>query len=127
MDGRDWPLVSWRPGWVRVAFGDPFQDRSGDPGTFAVSWAELLDQALLPAPGVLPQSERESAGALLTRMPRPHNSNPPAEPGAWPVVPWLTGIARSLLFASALALQTGCKSWAPRPSPARRRGARCSG
>lgn len=107
VDGRDWPLVSWRPGWVRVAFGDPFQDRSGDPGTFAVSWAELLDQALLPAPGVLPQSERESAGALLTRMPRPHSSDPAADPGAWPVVRWLTGIAGLLLFASALALKTG--------------------
>ena len=104
--GEVWPLVSWRPGWVRVAFGDPFEDRSGDPGAFAVSWADLLDRALLSAPGVIPQGDRESAGPATTRVPRSRSSNPVAGPGAWPLVRWLTAIAGVLLFASALALRT---------------------
>ena len=106
VDGASWPLVSWRPGWVRVAFGDPFEDRSGDPGAFAVSWADLLDRALLPAPSVLPQGERESAGPTITRAPRSASFNPVAGPGAWPLVRWLTAIAGVLLFASALTLKT---------------------
>lgn len=105
VDGESWPLVSWRPGWVRVAFGDPLEDRSGDPGAFAVSWAELLDRALLPAPSVLPQGEREPAGPTITRAPRSANYNPVAGLGAWPLVRWLTAIAGVLLFASALTLK----------------------
>jgi len=104
--GDVWPLVSWRPGWVRVAFGEPFEDRSGDPGAFAVSWADLLDRALLSAPGVLPQGEREPAGPATTRAPRSRSFNPEAAPGAWPLVRWLSAIAGVLLFASALALKS---------------------
>ncbi|HIF40832.1 MAG TPA: hypothetical protein EYQ74_07025 [Planctomycetes bacterium] len=103
--GASWPLVSWRPGWVRVAFGDPFEDRSGDPGAFAVSWGDLLDSALLPAPNVRPQSEREAAGPAITRAPRSASFNPVAAPGAWPLVRWLSAIAGVLLFASALTLK----------------------
>ena len=105
VDGEDWPLVSWRPGWVRVALGDPFEDQSGAPGVFAVSWADLLDRALLSAPSVLSRGERDSAGAAITRIPRSPNSNPVAGPGAWPLVRWLTAIAGVLLFASALSLK----------------------
>jgi len=102
VNGREQRLVTWQPGRVRLAFREPFEESSVDPGTFAVSWAELLDRALAPAPGILTSAERASAGDTSSRAPQPGIADPRAAPAAWPLERLLAAAAAVLLFAAAL-------------------------
>ena len=105
VDGELRAVVSWRTGEVRVAvvaLGEP----AGDPASFAVSWAELLDGAVLPAEGVVALDERRAAGE--GRVVAPVEVRPAADevprPASWPLVTWLAGAAAGLVF---LSLVTG--------------------
>ena len=52
------------------------EELTGDPAALAVSWAELLDGALLPATGVVSLDERGAAGEARVVAPR---HEPPRE------------------------------------------------
>jgi hypothetical protein len=53
--------VQWRPGTIRVA-PSSLEAVQADAAAFSVSFAELLDRALLPDPRVVGLSERATSG-----------------------------------------------------------------
>ena len=95
MSGAVWPVVRWRSGAVLVGLTG-LDGPQGDPAAFVVSWSELFDAAVRPAPGVVSLAERAAAGPSLVRPP---SASPAPVVGAvhpWPLV--------SVLAASAAAL-----------------------
>lgn len=78
----------------------------GDVASFAVSWGELFDRAVLPAPGVVSLSERVSAGAELVRLGsqrlEPVRAKP-RPPGVLPAAWLATGAFLLALLATVLA------------------------
>lgn len=101
--GQPWPVVRWRTGSVMVGLTE-LDGPQGDPAAFVVSWSELFDGAVQPAPGVVTVAERAAAGPSLVRPP---SSGPPAVVGAvhpWPLVSVLAACAAVL---AALALLAG--------------------
>jgi len=104
VDGRRVPVVTRAAGSVHVALAELDEPR-GEPGAFAVSWAELFDGALLPRPGVVPCSERLAAGPTRFEPPRPGREAP--DPG--PDWPWSARLALfgALALLAALLLGEG--------------------
>jgi hypothetical protein len=107
-------LVSAGAGRIESAWSTLDAPR-GDPAAFAVSWAELLDRVLLPAPGVVALAERQAAG--------PARFEPPAEPPAEPLGParaapaprWDAWLALACLCALLAAWRMAAR--APRAAP----------
>jgi hypothetical protein len=62
------PVVAWGPGRVRVGWSR-FDTIEGEPAAFAVSWSELLDEALVPTGDVVAVAERLAVGAAVVREP----------------------------------------------------------
>jgi hypothetical protein len=74
---EDIPVVRTQKGLVWTGWSEMGEPR-GDPAAFAVSWAQLFDEALLPPAGVVSLAERRAAGERSFRVP----SEPPPTPGA---------------------------------------------
>lgn len=70
-------VVERAPGRVRTSLVR-LDEPAGDPAAFAVSWAELLDEACAPPAGVVPLDERRRAGEPRERAPL----DPPPARGA---------------------------------------------
>lgn len=106
-------LVRHGPGRIRhrlVTLSEP----SGDPAAFAVSWSELFDRALRPAPGAVSVTERARAGPAARRDPEPPNAAPArAAAGATALEPWLVlaTIALALLASFVRRAPTSGSSW----------------
>jgi len=101
--GAPWPVVRWRRGAVLVGLTE-LDGPQGDPAAFVVSWSELFDRAVQPAPGVVAVGERAEAGPSLVRPPA---AGPRPAVGAvhpWPLVSVLAALAAAL---AALALLLG--------------------
>jgi hypothetical protein len=62
-------VVTHGPGRIEIAWSD-MERASGDPAAFAVSWAALLDHALLPHPAVVPLAERMASAPQRFEPPR---------------------------------------------------------
>jgi hypothetical protein len=75
----------------------------GDPAAFAVSWAELLDRAVLPPSGVIELGERLAAGEEASVS--PSSAEPPGSSSrtAPPLDAWIAAAAL-LCTLGALAL-----------------------
>ncbi len=99
-DGELVPVVRWRPGRVVLGLG-ACAEPEGDPAAFAVSWARLLDEALLPRPGVVPMRDRVAAGAGVVRR-----GVPPEDGGRGPA-PGENRFAALLAAAAALCALAG--------------------
>jgi hypothetical protein len=94
-------LVSAAPGRIEIAWS-ALDAPAGDPAAFAVSWAELFDRALLPAPGVVSLAEREAAGAPRFAAPSPPRALP--QPGGPRFDAWLAlGCLVAMLAAWRIA------------------------
>lgn len=104
-DSVERPLVRAHPGRLDVSWVS-LEEPRGDPAAFAVSWAALLDRALLPARGVVALAERRAAGPSAFRPP---SSAPLSE--AQPVAPaydaWLAAAAALLAFAALSVWSSG--------------------
>ena len=100
LEGSRVPVVAWQPGRVRLSLTDSFTGL-GDPAELAVSWAQLLDGAILPASGVCNLEQRQSAGPSGARLPEISDSQLPSLP-SWPLVSLLSGLAALLVFAAGL-------------------------
>lgn len=98
-------LITWVPGRVWVALSGAVIP-SGDMASWAVSWAELLDEALLLPEGVVSMSERAGAGEDLAISPRVEALDSPAGEPAWPIDAILSALA-SCLALLALVLGRG--------------------
>jgi len=102
---RPLPVVRVAPGLVWTAWCEMDEPR-GDPAAFAVSWARLFDEMLLPPAGVVSLTERQAAGEPSFRAPSPPLTflstgglrNPER---AGPAV-WLAGLAALLALIALL-------------------------
>ncbi len=96
------PIVTHAPGRIEIAWSD-MQRPSGDPAAFAVSWAALLDSALLPHPAVVPPAERMARAAERFEPPRapPDSEARTAAVDAGPkIAAWLSLAALALALAA---------------------------
>ena len=106
LEAPDGSVLIWSaPGRIHTSLFD-LAAAPGDPAIFALSWARLLDQAMLPHALVVPLEDRTQAGAASTREPE----TPPEEPIKAASVTrmaldaWLAGLAAFLALV-ALALE----------------------
>jgi len=100
--GVELPLLASAPGRLSLAWhgiGEP----EGDPVAFALDWSRWLEDALLPAPGVVPLAERGAAGEGFESDPTspgsfadPEAAASSSSPGRWD--------SRLALLAALLAL-----------------------
>ncbi len=86
----DKEYVRVRPGYIECGLLQT-EKLGGDSASFAVSWAELFDSAVLPATGIIELEGRVAAGDEEVR--RPYQASPPAEEvplrGGIPLSAWL--------------------------------------
>jgi hypothetical protein len=104
-DGAGGALVAFDRGRIEnalVAMREP----EGDPAAFAVSWARLLDEVVLPPPGVVELGERRAVGAEEMRMPPPSDSSEDAGTRrSW--APWLAFASAGLAACAAGLARSG--------------------
>jgi len=111
------PLVTHAAGLVLISLVDIEAPR-GDPAAFAVSWAALLDDACLAAPGVVSIDERVAAGDAIVQPPESSDEGGPV--GELPAMPLDTALA---IAAAALALlASACGTLRPLGAVAQRVG-----
>ncbi len=103
------PVLGWRAGTIVTSLVT-CEEPEGDPALFAVSWSELLDDALAVRPGVVSLSERSDAGPGAVSLPvnaaGPHSQRDereslplPAILAALAAVLALTGVLVSIVRA----------------------------
>ena len=98
------PLITWVTGHVWVALGG-ISDPLGGADAWAVSWAELLDDALLPLEGVVSSTERAEAGEGHVLGPQGETGSTDGSTGM-PAAALLSGLASGLALL-ALVLGRG--------------------
>jgi hypothetical protein len=94
-------VVRYRPGRIEIAIAE-MSPPDGDPAAFAVSWAKLFDDAILPPRGAVAVGERQSAGESSERA--PVRGDGAERPGERPFDAWLA-LAAAACAVAALALR----------------------
>jgi len=98
-DARGTAIVTSSPGRIDCALAT-MEDPSGDPAAFAVSWAALLDRAVLAPEGVVPLAGRVAAGDEKIAAPRGAADDVAAPASAWDA--WLAGGALACVVLALL-------------------------
>lgn len=106
LEGPRGSVLIWHaPGRVHLRL-DSLELREGDPAVFALSWARLLDGAMLGHEAVVSLEERSAAGAPSQRVPRAPRAAPAERERLTRLAldAWLAGLAAFLALV-ALAVE----------------------